>query len=148
MVQRGELEAARSDNERTRAAYFPADFEPLASEKGRIRVVEGQTDLGRGLSLRPAPGHTAGLQVVLVEGGGSTLAFLSDLVPTAAHVRPRWIMAFDQDPLASLAGKKRLLAEALAGGWRLVFQHDPETSLGVLEETDGRLRVRPWQPEG
>jgi glyoxylase-like metal-dependent hydrolase (beta-lactamase superfamily II) len=147
VVQRQELEMARLDNERTRAAYFPADFEPLASEKGRLREVEGPLDLGRGLSLRLAPGHTAGMQVVLVEGARSTLAFLTDLVPTAAHVRLPWIMAFDLDPLASLASKKRMLAEALAGDWRLVFQHDPVTTLGVLEETDDRLRARPWRPE-
>lgn len=147
LVQRAELETARLDNERTRAAYFPADFEPLASEKGRLRVAEGDLDLGRGLSLRLAPGHTAGMQVVLVEGAGSTLAFLADLVPTTTHVRLPWIMAFDLDPLASLASKKRLLAEALARGWWLAFQHDPETALGVLEEADGRLRLRPWRPE-
>lgn len=147
LVQRAELEAARQRNERTRAAYFPDDFEPLASEKGRLREVEGPLDLGRGLSLRLAPGHTAGLQVVLAEGAGSTLAFLTDLVPLAAHVRLPWIMALDLYPLASLASKKRLLAEALAGEWRLVFPHDPTTTLGVLEETDGGQRVRPWRPE-
>jgi len=146
LVQRAELETARRDDERTRAAYRPDDFEPLAQEEGRLRLVDGDLDLGGGLSLRLAPGHTPGMQVVLARGAGETLAFLADLVPTAAHVRPAWIMAFDLEPLASLATKKRMLAQALDRGWRLVFQHDPRTDLGVLEEAGGRLRVRPWRP--
>lgn len=146
LVQRAELKAALRPNERTRASYRPDDFEPLAEEEGRLRLVEGESDLGRGLRLRPAPGHSAGMQVLLVRDAGSTLAFLADLVPTAAHVRLPWIAAYDLEPLVSLASKKRLLAQALTEGWRLVFQHDSETALGVLEETGGRLRVRPWRP--
>jgi len=146
VVQRAELEIARLGNERTRTAFLPADFEPLAAEKGRLRVVDGDLSLDAHVSVRLAPGHTPGLQAVLVADGDRTVAFLGDLVPTTSHVRLPWIMAYDLDPLATLESKKHLLAEAAAGRWIVVFQHDPETSLGTLEPANGRLAVRPWRP--
>jgi hypothetical protein len=58
-------------------------------------------------------------------------------------------MAFDSEPLVTLDNKRRLLEEAVAGGWRLVFQHDPVAAVGLVEEAaDGRVHVRPWRPEG
>lgn len=143
VVQRGELDVARWNNEKTRASFFPADFEPLAAE-GRLQLVEGDVPLTNELSLRVAPGHTPHMQAVVVTTGERTVAFLADLVPTASHVRYPYIMAYDLEPLVTLATKKRFLPQALSEEWLLVFEHDRGTPLGSLEERDGRLRVRPW----
>jgi len=146
VVQRAELETARLNHERTRAAYFRDDFEPLSTEDGRLRIVEGDLALDDNLVLRLAPGHTPGMQVVLVTSRAGTLAFLADLVPMSSHIPYPWIMAFDLEPLTTLASKKRLLAQAVAENWRLVFQHDPRMPLATLEASDGRLRARAWHP--
>jgi len=146
LVQRMEVETARRDNEKIRAAYAPEDFEPLFSEPERVRLLDGKTDLGAGVSVVPAPGHTPGMQMVLVGTREGHVAFPSDLVPTASHVPYAWIMAFDLDPLTTLATKKRWLAQAAAEHWTILFQHDDECPLATLEESEGRLRSRPWDP--
>ncbi|MEE8267406.1 MAG: MBL fold metallo-hydrolase, partial [Gemmatimonadales bacterium] len=119
VVQRGELEFARWDNERIRASYFPANFEPVA-EAGRWRLVEGETDLMPGIRLLPTPGHVPHHQSVLVADGGETACFLGDLAPTSAHVRLPWIMGYDLEPLRTLESKRALLEDAVAGGWLLL----------------------------
>lgn len=145
-VQRGEFEFASIPNERTRAAYRPEDWEPLVAE-GRVRLVEGEAGLDACIRLLPAPGHTPHHQIVLVETAERTVAFLADLVPTATHVPPAWVMGFDVEPLVAIESKRRLLPRAAASGWWLIFQHDVEMPLGVLEERSGRLGARPIQVE-
>ncbi len=146
VVQRGELETARSDNERVRASYVRENFEPLVLER-RLRLVEGDVDLTPTLRLRVAPGHTPWMQVVLVSTEEGTTGFLADLVPTASHVRYLFIMGYDLEPLRTLDSKKRFLPQAHAERWRLVFTHDPRLPLGELELREGRLVARPWRPE-
>jgi glyoxylase-like metal-dependent hydrolase (beta-lactamase superfamily II) len=83
------------------------------------------------------------MQVVLVGTDEGTVAFLADLVPTASHLAYPWIMGYDLEPLRTLASKKRLLSEAAAGNWRVVFEHDRALPLAVLAESDGKLSARP-----
>jgi hypothetical protein len=40
-------------------------------------------------------------------------------------------MGYDLEPLRTLESKRRLLADAVAGGWRLIFEHDPAIASGV-----------------
>jgi glyoxylase-like metal-dependent hydrolase (beta-lactamase superfamily II) len=146
LVQAGDLEVARWRNERTRASYLPHAWEPLLAE-GRLRTIEGEADLGGGVRVVLAPGHTPWLQLPLVSTREGTLLFLADLVPTPSHVRYPWIMGYDLEPLRTLESKKRLLPQAAREGWRLVFEHDPDVPLATLEERDGRLAVRPVPQE-
>ncbi len=147
VMQRGEIELARRDNERIRASYLDENFEPLLAESGRVRVVEGDVAIATGLETRLAPGHTPAMQVVLVRGERRTLLFLADLVPTASHVRYPYIMGYDLDPLATLESKKRILPEAVREDWLVVFEHDRVTPLAVLREDDGKIAARPVEPE-
>ncbi|MBD3866523.1 MAG: MBL fold metallo-hydrolase [Acidobacteria bacterium] len=146
VMQQGELELARSGNERTRASYMAENYEPLLSDK-QVRLVNGDTALTRCIRLRLAPGHTPHMQVPLVRAGGGTFAYLADLVPTASHVRAPYIMGYDLEPLATLATKKALLAEAARNDWRLVFEHDPVLPVGRLVEEKGRLKAAAVEPE-
>jgi glyoxylase-like metal-dependent hydrolase (beta-lactamase superfamily II) len=146
IVQRGELQTGTHLNERTRASYMAADFEPLAAD-GRLRLVDGDVALDRHVQLRRAPGHTPHMQIVLVVTREGTVAFLADLVPTASHVRYPYIMAYDLEPLTTLAGKKAILPRAAAERWWIVFEHDTQMPLAQLFEQDGKLVARPGHPE-
>jgi len=130
VVQRGELEFARHTNERTRASYFPPNFEPVAAAH-RWQTVEGDAEILPGISLRLTPGHVPFHQSVLVQDRGETAAFVADLIPTTAHLPLPWIMGYDLEPLRTLESKRALLREAVAGGWRLVFEHDPAIASGI-----------------
>jgi glyoxylase-like metal-dependent hydrolase (beta-lactamase superfamily II) len=130
IVQRGELEFARRANERTRASYLPPNFEPIAAA-GRWQLLEGDVDVLPGISVRLTPGHVPYHQSVLVQSGGETAAFIADLIPTVAHLPLPWIMGYDLEPLRTLESKRALLRDAVEGGWRLVFEHDPAVATGV-----------------
>jgi glyoxylase-like metal-dependent hydrolase (beta-lactamase superfamily II) len=141
VVQQGELDVARWDNERTRASYLPENYEPLV-EEGRVRTVDGATRLFPWLELRVARGHTPSMQVPVVDAGRRKIAYLADLVPTASHVPYPFIMGYDLEPLETLASKKRILPEAHRDGWCVVFEHDAELPMAVLDEERGRLVAR------
>jgi glyoxylase-like metal-dependent hydrolase (beta-lactamase superfamily II) len=131
VVQRGELEFARHTNERTRASYFPKNFEPV-SIANRWRLFNGDGEVVPGISLRLTPGHVPHHQCVVVRDGGETAIFLADLIPTTAHLPLPWIMGYDLEPLRTLESKRRMLEDAVREEWRVVFEHDPRVASGRL----------------
>ncbi len=136
VVQKGELEFARRANERTRASYLPPNFEPIAAS-GRWRLLEGDGEVIPGISVRLTPGHVPFHQAVLVRDRGETAIFLADLIPTTAHLPLPWIMGYDLEPLRTLESKRAVLKDAVEGGWRLVFEHDP-TVASAVAVADGK----------
>jgi glyoxylase-like metal-dependent hydrolase (beta-lactamase superfamily II) len=129
VVQKGELAFARNANERTRASYLPHNYEPIAAAN-RWRLLEGDVEVLPGISVRVTPGHVPWIQTVLVRDRGETAAFMSDLIPTTAHLPLPWIMGYDLEPLRTLESKRAFLDDAVREGWRLVFEHDPAVAAG------------------
>ena len=142
VVQKGEIEFARSDNERIRASYVLDNFEPVDAA-GMFDFVEGDAKIDGRIEVLLAPGHTPFHHVPVIRTGEHTIAFLADLAPTASHVPYPYIMGYDLEPLRTLASKKRILGEAARNGWRVVFEHDDVLPLGVLHEEGGRLKAAP-----
>jgi glyoxylase-like metal-dependent hydrolase (beta-lactamase superfamily II) len=134
VVQRGDLEFARSTNERTRASYLPPNFEPVAAA-GKFRLLNGDAQILPGVLARLTPGHVPSHQAILIEDGGETAAFVADLIPTAAHLRLPWIMGYDLEPLRTLESKRAILREAANEGWRIVFEHDATVAWGTVVRT-------------
>lgn len=130
LVQRGELEFARKANERTRASYLPHNFEPIAGAD-RWRLLDGDGEVLPKISVRLTPGHVPFHQAVVLRDRGETAVFLGDLFPTTSHLPLPWIMGYDLEPLRTLESKRALLDEAVAGGWRLIFEHDARVAMGT-----------------
>ena len=141
VVQRGDLEFARHTNERTRASYLPHNFEPVAAAQ-RWKLLDGDSEVLPGISVRVTPGHVPFHQVVVLHQGGDTAVFVGDLFPTVAHLPLPWIMGYDLEPLRSLESKRALLAEAVAGGWRLIFEHDPKVAWGTPVQDGKNVALR------
>lgn len=130
VVQRGELEFARHTNERTRASYLPHNFEPIVAAD-RWRLLDGDSEVLPGISVRLTPGHVPFHQAVVIRDRGETAVFVADLFPTVAHLPLPWIMGYDLEPLRTLESKRALLEDAMRDGWRLIFEHDPRVVMGV-----------------
>ena len=137
VVQRGEFEFAHSGNERIRASYLHANFDPVHAA-GRWDFAEGETQVTEGIRLLPTPGHTPFHQSVLVESEGATACFLADVCPTSAHLPLPWIMGYDLEPLVTLESKRGLWGRAREEEWLLVFEHDPDVPWGRLDPGERR----------
>ena len=74
--------------------------------------------------MRRAPGHTRDIMVITAESRGQTFCFLSDLVPTAAHLQPTWVPSFDLYPLESIETRTHWLTKAADENWLCGFGHD------------------------
>lgn len=142
VVQRAELAHAAAPTERDRASYFPENFQPI-TEAGLWDLVEGDTQILPGISVARIPGHNADIQAVVLTGGGKTLAFVADLLPTRHHIPLPWIMAYDLYPLQTLETKRKWLPRMVKDNWIVVFGHDPDVAAATLHERDGKIEFEP-----
>lgn len=122
-LQRRHLEWARAPSLKDRGSFRPADFARLA-EQDRLVLHDGRTEVADGIELLPVDGHTPAMQLPKVSDGTTTLLYMADLVPTLAHLRLPWVMAYDNEPLKTVAEKARWLGEAADGSWILFLEHD------------------------
>jgi glyoxylase-like metal-dependent hydrolase (beta-lactamase superfamily II) len=138
-IQRGEWEHASHPNERDRASYVEEFFAPAEAQ---TELIDGAAEIFPGVRVELIPGHVQDLQCVCVESEGARACFISDLVPTRAHLPYAWIMAFDLFPMDTLASKKRLLPRLAEEDALVVFPHDPEVPWGRLVHIEGNLDVK------
>jgi len=139
-IQRGEWEHACHPTERDKASYVKDFF--LAAEK-QTEFLDGDSEIVPGVRVEVMPGHTRNMQCVRVESGGRQLYFISDLVPTAAHLRFPWIMSFDLYPMETLANKQKVLPLLAEQEAIVVFAHDSKTPWVRMIESDGKISTVP-----
>jgi glyoxylase-like metal-dependent hydrolase (beta-lactamase superfamily II) len=95
-------------------------------EAGRLTLVDDGEQIVPGIRMHSAPGHNRGMMIVRAESRGQTFCFLSDMVPSAAHLQPTWVPAFDLFPLESIETRIRWLNRAVEENWLCGFGHDHE----------------------
>jgi glyoxylase-like metal-dependent hydrolase (beta-lactamase superfamily II) len=83
------------------------------------------------------------LQCARIESGNECAYFISDTVPTAAHLAYPWIMSFDLYPMETLASKKRLLPQLAHEQAIVIFPHDPNVPCVRLVESEGKIVAQP-----
>jgi glyoxylase-like metal-dependent hydrolase (beta-lactamase superfamily II) len=142
IVQRGELEHAKDPSDRDRASYFVENFVPM-EESGQWSLLDGDAEVVPGVELIRVPGHNRDMMCARLTGGGKTVFFFADLIPTAAHLPYPWIMGYDLYPLTTLENKKKWVPQAAREGWLVIFGHEPNTPAGYLLEQKGKYVLEP-----
>ncbi len=135
------LEAV-SPNERFQTIFHQDDFVPL-EEKGLIELVDGDSEIAPGVTLKVADGPSKGHQMVLADMGSERVVFASDLIPTSHHLQANFIAAADEFPNETLVQKKELIDMAMKEGWIIVFGHGQEHRSGYVEEWNGKPHLLP-----
>ena len=141
VAQRAEWEVALGENSRLVASYVQPELR-LVRDWGAEGWAEGERELMPGVSVVPTGGHSAGHQAVVVRGGGAggrTLAFFGDLLMRPWAANPRWVTAFDDFPLDSVARKIELFAQAADEGWIVVLSHEATHPIGRLARDRDRF---------
>jgi glyoxylase-like metal-dependent hydrolase (beta-lactamase superfamily II) len=138
----GEWQYARKPSERDAISYLPENYDPLV-ESGQMMLLKGGEEIISGISVKTFPGHTAHMQAVIVESGGRTACYISDLIPTTAHIDITWGMGFDLYPLQTIESKKQYYAKAIAEKWLTVFTHDAKLAWAYVEKDEaGKMVAR------
>jgi glyoxylase-like metal-dependent hydrolase (beta-lactamase superfamily II) len=138
-VQQGEWKHARQQFERDRISYISENYDPLI-EADQMKLLDGDQEIVPGISVRVFPGHTAHMQAVLIASGGRKACYISDLIPTRAHLDITWGMAFDLFPVDTIESKKKYYEESIPEKWLTVFTHDPDQPWAYVErDPEGRL---------
>ena len=138
-INEGELAYAKEPDPRSSPSYLPYTWEPL-EKRGQVAPISGEVEVAPGVTILSAPGHTPNHQIVTVKSGGLTACFLADLVPTPSHLKTHYVMGFDLDALTAMKNKERVLKQAQAENWLLVFEHSPGVKAGYLTED---LKIEP-----
>ncbi len=140
IVQEGMWHEAQEGNPRCKGSYMPEDFLPL-ERTGRLKLVRGDHEVVPGVRCILTGGHVKHHQVVQVESAGEKALYWADLLPTAQHVKPAWVMGYDLYPAEVASLKQRMVADAVRERWVNVFEHDPKTAMARFED-DGKGGVR------
>ncbi len=135
IIQQGEWEHGQRQLERDRVSYISDNYNPLI-ENGQAHLISGDHEIAPGISVRLFPGHTANMQAIIVESEGKKACYISDLIPTTAHLDLTWVMAYDLFPLTTIENRKRFYSEAVPDRWLVVFTHDPVTPWAYIEQDE------------
>jgi glyoxylase-like metal-dependent hydrolase (beta-lactamase superfamily II) len=136
-VQRLEWADAIVPNERTRATYLPDNYLPVF-EQGRFDLLNGNTFITSQVRTAVSRGHTRAHQIVILEDGDQTAAFVADMSTLHYHLqRLAWVTGYDVEPLESIETKRYWQQWFVKRDALIIFQHDTQISTGKLRP-DGR----------
>jgi glyoxylase-like metal-dependent hydrolase (beta-lactamase superfamily II) len=159
----GEWQYARRPSERDSISYIPDNYDPLVAS-GQMMLLKGGEEIIPGISVSTFPGHTASMMAVVVRGSPNpqplaqdargvghppdftdvpAACYISDLIPTTAHIDVTWGMGFDLYPLQTIESKKLYYAQSIPEKWLTVFTHDPKTPWAYVEKDEtGKMVAR------
>jgi glyoxylase-like metal-dependent hydrolase (beta-lactamase superfamily II) len=133
-VQEGEWRHAH-EGQRDSFSYLAENYDPLV-EIGQMKLLRGDEEIVPGVLVQVFPGHTRDMQAVVIKSGGKTACYISDLIPTTAHLDLNWVMAFDLYPLQTIESRKRYYAQAIPEKWLTIFTHDPDVPWAYVERDE------------
>jgi glyoxylase-like metal-dependent hydrolase (beta-lactamase superfamily II) len=140
IVQRLAYEEAMWDNERTKGSFKKEDLLIL---QDRLKLVDGEFKVCEGVWTQLTGGHCEGHQITFFESQGKKGVFVGDIIPTAKHIHPAWVMGYDLYPHKTTLIKRELLKKTISENWLVVFPHEIETPMGFIRQKNKKFYVEP-----
>ena len=72
---------------------------------------------------------------------GTSICFVSDLIPSSSHIPVPYVMAYDTRPLQAMDEKEAFLSKAADDNTLLFFEHDPKVQCCSLVKTERGVRM-------
>jgi glyoxylase-like metal-dependent hydrolase (beta-lactamase superfamily II) len=138
-VQKKNFEWAMNPSERDKGSYIKENFAPLV-EEGVLNLISDES-FDDEIDFIVVNGHTFGQQLLKISDTKNTILYCCDLFPTTSHIPLSYIMGYDLQPLITVTEKKKILPVAVEENWKLFFEHDPETVLATVINTDKGFKV-------
>ena len=140
-VTKKHWEWAVNPNPREKASFLKENILPI-KESGQLHFFDTSKDFMADFAMFEANGHTEAMMLPLIKYKNTTIAYMADLIPSAAHLPIPYVMGYDMFPLTTLNEKKAFLTEALANDYILFFEHDPVNECCNLQMTEKGIRQK------
>jgi glyoxylase-like metal-dependent hydrolase (beta-lactamase superfamily II) len=138
-VQKKNFEWAMNPSDRDKGSYIKDNFEPLY-EEGMLNLLSDEK-FDDEIDFIVVNGHTFGQQLLKISDAKNTILYCGDLFPTTSHIPLPYVMGYDLQPLITITEKKEILPAAVDENWKLFFEHDPETVLATIVNTDKGFKI-------
>ena len=138
-VQKKNFEWAMNPSDRDKGSYIKDNFEPLY-EEGMLNLLSDEK-FDDEIDFIVVNGHTFGQQLLKISDSKNTILYCGDLFPTTSHIPLPYVMGYDLQPLITITEKKEILPAAVDENWKLFFEHDPETVLATVVNTDKGFKI-------
>jgi glyoxylase-like metal-dependent hydrolase (beta-lactamase superfamily II) len=143
-AHRGEVEHGHMQYERDRISYISDNYDPLLATGQMSLIDDREFEIVPGIRCEVYPGHTAQTMAIHIDSAGKRATYISDLIPTSAHLDATWVMGYDLYPMTCIEERKRFLRQAVAGEWMVLFTHDHHHPMGYVTLNEkGKPQLRP-----
>lgn len=131
---------ALDSNPREKASFLHENFVPL-QESGQLQFVGNDLQISDHISVFLVDGHTEKMMCPLIRYQDKTIAYMADLIPSAAHIPPNYVMSYDIRPLATMEERLDFLKNATEKHWYLYFEHDLNIEMATVQLTEKGYRM-------
>jgi glyoxylase-like metal-dependent hydrolase (beta-lactamase superfamily II) len=140
LVHRSHWEHAINPNPREKASFLTENMMPI-QEYGDLHFIGNDLKITENISGILAQGHTESMFCPKINVNGDTLVFMADMIPSAGHIRPNYVMGYDIRPLDTMREREAFLQEAVSKDYTLFFEHDLNLECGKAILTDRGFKL-------
>ena len=139
-------EWATNPNPREKASFLPENILPI-QESGQLNFLDlpltGNYRFGTDLKMDVifVDGHTEKQMLPVIKYQNKTIVFAADLIPTAGHIPPVYVMGYDTRPLLTMEEKGKFLQQCIDNDYFLFFEHDAHNELASLKMTEKGVKL-------
>jgi glyoxylase-like metal-dependent hydrolase (beta-lactamase superfamily II) len=134
---------AVNPNEREKASFLKDNILPI-EQSGQLKFTG--TDDGEkftdNISIKFASGHTEAMMLPLINYKGKQILYMADLLPSVGHIPLPYVMAYDTQPLLTLAERKLFWNEAVDKEYILYLEHDAINECCTLQQTEKGIKLK------
>lgn len=132
---------AFNPNAREQASFLRENFVPL-KDAGVLKMIDVEDDVpfSEHINIRFYNGHTEAMMVPFIDlKNGHKLVYTADLLPSSAHIKMPYVMAYDIRPMVTIKEKEEFYEMVTDGNHTVIFEHDRNYECGrIIRDQKGR----------
>jgi len=123
-IQKSEWEMAKNPDDLNHAAYNFAHQLSLLESSGTVKLIAGECEIAKGITLIEVGGHSVGSQIVQADLPEGFYIYAGDIVPTYFHTSLAITSAYDIARKDTFAAKKLIYKRLKERDGILLLDHD------------------------
>lgn len=140
---------ATEPNRREKASFLQENILPI-EKSGQLKFVNmpgfyailAETELFPDFNVIFSKGHTDGMMHPMIRHKGKTIVYVSDMIPSSAHIPVPYVMGYDTRPMYTMEEKEVFLEKAVREDYILYFEHDPVVECCTLQQMGKGIRIK------